>query len=234
MPFYKLTRSDGRDFWSGRIDYACAYRTGEVLWHPLHGKTALDHENDASYFSVATAPSATLGNFIYDPKTPNLVPPCRLFEVEPVGEESAIERLGGHEWRALQALRVTKEHPAELVLGPNHKAVVTFYSTLKALSVTDLKLLALTQRVVSGSEYAQLMSRLIRCSGMYCLAVYLGLVFRYYAKKATGTTKGTVYPALRDALITTSLGIATKGALPEHERVPLIRNWRTVFGEVDT
>lgn len=230
--FYKLTRADGRDFWTGLVDYAAAYRTGSVLRHPLYGYLPPSQAADNTYFSVATAPSATLGNYIFEPDTPNLVPPSRLFEVEAVGKVTPLERFGRHDWRALQAMRVTKEHPAERVLGPNHEAVTAFFAAVKAKSGADLKRLAPSPRVISAQEYLRFMKGLLPYPGMYCLTLYLTLPCRFWALAATGNDTTPAYFAVRDALVTAAWGIATEGVLPRQVTERLTRSWRGVFGPV--
>ena len=67
--YFKATRPDGRDFYTGTVDYAGALASGETLVHPS------PHKRGASgYWSVATVPTDCTG----------MSWPCRLFEVEPV------------------------------------------------------------------------------------------------------------------------------------------------------
>ena len=69
--YYKATRPDGTDFYTGTIDYAAALATGDVIRHP--GKQTWDLPE--SYLSVSVEPADCTG-FEW---------PCRLFRVEPVG-----------------------------------------------------------------------------------------------------------------------------------------------------
>ena len=70
--YYKATRPDGTDFYSGDIDYGAALLSGEVVRHPKAKKV---RDAPATYLSVSVEPADCTG-FSW---------PCRLFRVEPVG-----------------------------------------------------------------------------------------------------------------------------------------------------
>lgn len=106
--YYKATRTDGTDFRTGTIDYAAALDSGNVLRHPDPDLTA-----DASrYLSVATVPTDCTG-FSW---------PCRLFEVEAVGDVAEDDRFPNK--RRVAALRVVRELPAHEALGPQGAEIV--------------------------------------------------------------------------------------------------------------
>ena len=74
--YYKATRPDGRDFATGRIDYAAALASGEVIRHPAAKRV---RDDPRTYLSVSVEPADCIGFFW----------PCRLFCVEPVGRVMA-------------------------------------------------------------------------------------------------------------------------------------------------
>jgi hypothetical protein len=126
--YYKATRPDGRDFYSGTIDYAAALASGEVIRHPSAKKT---RDDPKTYISVSVSPSDCTGFFW----------PCRLFRVEPVGQVMAKLRASPSK-RAASALRVVEELPAWQALGPNGEQVAAFIARLRTLTADEAKLLA--------------------------------------------------------------------------------------------
>ena len=106
---YKATRPDGRDFYSGTVDYAAALLDGTVVEHP-----AFDRKGGAAGYLSVSVSAADCTGFRW---------PCRLFVVEPVG---LAFRVGDDlpNKRAVRALRVVEERPAWEAFGPNGEAVV--------------------------------------------------------------------------------------------------------------
>ena len=114
--YYKATRPDGRDIYSGTIDYAAALRYGTIVRHPRAGRRIA---GDAStYLSVSTEPANCTG----------MRWPCRLYRVEAVGPVGTDPSLP-HK-RTLKALRVVEELPAWMALGPNGEAVAMILDRL--------------------------------------------------------------------------------------------------------
>jgi hypothetical protein len=114
MRYYKATRPDGTDFRTGRIDYAAALASGEVIRHPAPERV----RHDAStYLSVSIEPADCTG----------MEWPCRLFQVEPVGR--AIKGTDFPNKRCVSALRVVEELPAWHALGPNGQEVARFIAS---------------------------------------------------------------------------------------------------------
>jgi hypothetical protein len=125
--YFKAARPDGRDFATGTVDYGAALESGETLRHPSKRKTRND---PSTYFSVSVEPADCTG-FMW---------PCRLFLVEPVGRVTAADDLPNK--RCCSALRVVKELPAHLALGPNGEAVAAFIERLRTLTPEQVKQLA--------------------------------------------------------------------------------------------
>ena len=127
MDYYKATRPDGRDFYSGTIDYAAALASGEVIRHPAKRKV---RDDASTYISVSVSPSDCTG-FSW---------PCRLFRVEPVGRvmTASVSRSK----RAVSALRVVEELPAWQALGPNGEQVAAFIERCRTLTPEQARKLA--------------------------------------------------------------------------------------------
>lgn len=124
--YYKATRVDGTDFYTGTVDYAAALASGEVIRHPANKV----RDQPATYFSVSVRASDCT-NFKW---------PCRLFRVEPVGRVMANLAASPNK-RAVSALRVVEELPAHMALGPNGEQVAAFIERVRALSAEQIRAL---------------------------------------------------------------------------------------------
>lgn len=125
--YYKATHPDGKDFYSGTIDYGAALVSGEVIRHPSKRKV---RDNAATYLSVSTSPSDCTG-FSW---------PCRLFRVEPIGRVGTASDLPNK--RTTRALRVVEELPAWQSFGPNGERVVAFIDACGKLTKDDWRKVA--------------------------------------------------------------------------------------------
>lgn len=121
--FYKAVQQNGRDFYSGRVDYASLCGTGETLpvLPKVIGHYGFDGPQcctgDVYHASVAKADTLIGGSW-----------PCRLFEVEgePVAEEGTK--------RGFYALKVVRELPAHEALGPNGVALLALFAEIESLT----------------------------------------------------------------------------------------------------
>jgi len=104
--YYKATRLDGTDFYSGTVDYAGHLASGRPLKRKPDGRE-LRCCTDAVYHASDTPAETLLGGKW----------PCRLFEVtgRPVDQQK-------HKF-GFRSLRVVREIPAWRALGPNGEAV---------------------------------------------------------------------------------------------------------------
>ena len=128
MTLYKATRPDGTDFKTGTIDYGAALETGDVVRHPSPAEDIGHPYTWASrYLSVATVATDCIG-FRW---------PCRLFEVEAVGEAYRDDFYSNK--RRVAALRVTKELPAHEVFGPQGAEVVEIIARVKRLTEDEAR-----------------------------------------------------------------------------------------------
>ena len=120
--FYKATRSDGTDFYTGLVNYAAALTSGEPL-PELPGGGEFPGEG---WYHLATVPTECVG----------MSWPCRLFEVEPVG---SVHTDTGHPHKiGTTSVRVLREVDAHLALGPQGEHVAALIERCRSLTGDDL------------------------------------------------------------------------------------------------
>ena len=125
MTYFKAVRPDGTDFYSGTVQWAPTQgeipEGGIVVTHP----TSMAWEEDHSTHLCASAAPADCTGFSW---------PCRLLEVEPVGEVYHHKRSK----RSALSWRVVRELPAVEAFGPQGAAVVALLDGLERLDATQL------------------------------------------------------------------------------------------------
>ncbi|MBK8168447.1 MAG: hypothetical protein IPK64_21060 [bacterium] len=121
--FFKATRPDGTDFYTGTVDYAAALASGvpvEASPGPPGGFPG------PGWLHLATVPTACVG----------MSWPCRLFEVEPVGDvhhdEDHPHKVGCRE------VRVRRELPAHEAFGPEGESVVALIERARRLTLREV------------------------------------------------------------------------------------------------
>ena len=124
--FFKSTRLDGTDFYSGQVDYASALASGEPL-PELSGDVEFP---GPGWYHLATVPTECVG----------MSWPCRLFEVEPVGDV-CMDTAHPHKIGA-RSVRVLREIEAHRVFGPQGEQVVTLIERCLTLSAAEVDRLA--------------------------------------------------------------------------------------------
>ena len=121
MTYFKAVRPDGTDFYSGTVQWAPTQgeipEGGIVVTHP----TSMAWEEDHSTHLCASAAPADCTGFSW---------PCRLLEVEPVGE---VYHHAGSKRSAL-SWRVVRELPAVEAFGPQGAAVAALVDGLERRS----------------------------------------------------------------------------------------------------
>ena len=130
MTFYKAIRPDGTDFYTGAVQWAPESgdipADGIIVTYPT---STVWEESHSTHLCASTSPTDCTG-FEW---------PCRLLEVEPVGE---VYRHAGSKRSAL-SWRVVRELPAPTALGPQGEAVVALVDRLERLGATQqIELLA--------------------------------------------------------------------------------------------
>lgn len=122
MTYYKATRPDGTDFFSGKVDYGAALASGEIVSHPSSDQAVANYPD--TYLSISVEPTGTMVGGKW---------PCRLFEVEPVGE--VLDGLSAHPHkRTCTSLRVLREVESWRVFGPNGNDVAAIIERASRLS----------------------------------------------------------------------------------------------------
>ena len=120
--FYKATRSDGTDFYTGLVNYAAALTSGE----PLPELSGDGEFPGRGWYHLATVPTECVG----------MSWPCRLFEVEPVG---SVHTDTGHPHKiGTTSVRVLREVDAHLALGPQGEHVAALIGRCRSLTGDDL------------------------------------------------------------------------------------------------
>jgi hypothetical protein len=130
--YYKATRTDGTDFFTGTVDYAAVCGTGEVIRHPAARRVRND---PSTYLSVSTSEADCTG-FRW---------PARLFRVEPVGRVMGSGKRplrASPNKRAVSALRVIEELPSWRLFGPNGESVVALAERTERLTPDEKERLA--------------------------------------------------------------------------------------------
>ncbi|MGH9187594.1 MAG: hypothetical protein ACRD0U_17555, partial [Acidimicrobiales bacterium] len=113
--YYKATRPNGTDFWTGTV----RYEPGETTRHPTSRRR---HAGDAStYLSVSTVPTDCTG----------MAWPCRLFEVTGIGRSYRYTLYPNK--RGFLAMHVERELPAHQVFGPQGEHVSQLLATCASL-----------------------------------------------------------------------------------------------------
>jgi hypothetical protein len=122
--YYKATRPDGTDFYTGTVDYGAALASGDTI--------RLDSDETEfpgpGWLHLATVPTECVG----------MTWPCRLFEVEPVGE---FHRGEGHFPHKIgcREVRVLRELPAHEAFGPQGEQVAALIERARCLTAAEIK-----------------------------------------------------------------------------------------------
>ena len=120
--FYKATRPNGTDFYTGTVDYAAALASGEPL-PELPGGGEFPGEG---WYHLATVPTECVG----------MSWPCRLFEVEPVG---SVHTDTDHPHKiGTTSVRVLREIEAHRVFGPQGEQVAALIGRCRSLTGDEL------------------------------------------------------------------------------------------------
>ena len=140
--YYKAVRPDGTDFRTGTVQWAPpAGHVGE--WLVRHPTASEIGNHPSRYLSVASVPTDCTG----------MKWPCRLLEVEAVGEVTTPNRALPHK-RAGVAFRVLRELPATMALGPQGEHVAALIGSIRAITGSAAERLALAWDATSDAARA--------------------------------------------------------------------------------
>ena len=136
MTFYKATRPDGTDFYTGTVDYAAALASGD----PTPALSGTGEFPGEGWYHLATVPTECVG----------MLWPCRLFEVEPVGERR--EDTQNHPYKVgCAAVRVVREVDGHVALGPQGAEVAALIEKSATLTADDVRRLGATWDTIWGA-----------------------------------------------------------------------------------
>ena len=141
MTLYKAVRPDGTDFHTGTVRWAPEKgeipADGIVVTHPTSTEWGEDH---STHLCASDEPTDCEG-FEW---------PCRLLEVEPVGE---VYHHARSKWSSL-SWRVVRELPATQALGPQGEAVAALVDGLGRLDTTQLVALDAARDAAGDAAWA--------------------------------------------------------------------------------
>ena len=182
MTYWKATRPDGTDFRTGTVDYAAALASGEPL-PELSGDGGFP---GPGWYHLATVPTECVG----------MSWPCRLFEVEPVGD---VLMASAHPHKiGATAVRVLREIEAHRVFGPQGvqvAALIERCATLTADEVSRLNAARGTARGVATRDATRGIARGIARVAAWDATLY-------------AATPGAARDVARDAARDVALGAA--------------------------
>ena len=122
--YFNAVRPNGASFHDPSFMWAT--EVGGVTYHPTHGRSG-NTSTAAGYLSVSTTATDCTG----------MRWPCRLLEVEPVGDVFTPDPAGLPNKRAGLAFRTVRELPAHEVFGPSGEYVVALVERCSRLTVED-------------------------------------------------------------------------------------------------
>ena len=122
--YFKAIRPDGASFHDPSFMWVT--EVGGVTYHPTHGRSG-NTSTAAGYLSVSTTATDCTG----------MRWPCRLLEVEPVGEVFTPAPAGLPNKRAGLVFRTVRELPAHEVFGPSGEYVVALIERCSRLTPED-------------------------------------------------------------------------------------------------
>ena len=123
MTWWKATRPDGTDFYTGTVDYAGALASGD----PTPALSGSGPFPGPGWYHLATVPTECIGTSW----------PCRLFEVEPDDDLGDYRPRGAYKVGAT-AVRVLAEVDAHVALGPQGVQVAALIARCGTLTADDM------------------------------------------------------------------------------------------------
>ena len=205
--YFKAVRPDGGSFHDPNFKWSL--EPGGTTVHPA------PHRDDASgYLSVATLATACTG----------MQWPCRLLEVEPVGETWVPEpdglpyKVAGHGWRKVG------ERPAHEVFGPYGKQVVAIIDRCKTMTEAEAE----AMRAAWNAERYTTWNVALDAAGDAAWDVV------WDAERYTATDVAwAALDAAWDAERYTTLAYLAKDLITDEHFRLLVAPWESVMGKVE-
>lgn len=210
---FKATQPDGTDFYTGKISYLNALKTGDKLIHPNPG--VLRSGDASGYISISTV-ATDCTSFRW---------PARLFEVEPVGDVWAPSSSMPNK-RAVAELRILRELPAWQLFGPEGERIVELIAKFGACTSSqrvELRAAYLSSRVTFDRAWSAVAGdgRAVRAG---LRAARRALYDRLYGWGVDGAACGAALALLCRPLV--------GDVFTQEEYDTLSAPWRTVMGEI--
>ena len=212
--YYKATRPDGADFYTGTVNYAAALASGE----PLPELSGDGEFPGPGWYHLATVPTACVG----------MSWPCKLYEVEPVG---SVHTDTGHPHKiGTTSVRVLREVDAHLALGPQGEHVAALIERCRSLTGDDLD--RLYAAWVATQDTARIAVRIAAWDAARVAALDAALDAAW--DFAWDTARDAAWVAARDA----ALGLLCRDLIGRHpgwdqDAYDLLTGpWRDVIGPI--
>ena len=190
--YWKAVRPDGTDFHTGRVLWTPpAGHVGE--WVVRHPTASVIGDGASGYLSVASVPTDCTG----------MEWPCRLLEVEAVGEVTTPNLALPHK-RAGVAFRVLREARATEALGPQGEHVAALIRSIPDITRTP------TERVALAWDAAWDAAR----------------------DAAWDAARDAAWDAARDAVRDATLALLVRDLITTEQYDALTRPWRAAVGPI--
>lgn len=216
VTYWKAVRPDGTDFHTGKVQWAPPPgHEGEwIVRHP----TASSIGDDASeYLSVATAPTDCTG----------MGWPCRLLEVEAVGEVTTPNRAFPHK-RAGVAFRVLREVPATEALGPQGEHVAALLSSIPGITGTTAARVALARSAVLDAAWDVSREAALDAAWDASREAALGAARDAAWDASRKASRNATLDAAREAV----WALLVRDLITTEQYDALTRPWRTAIGSI--
>ena len=222
MTYYKAARPDGTSFY----DSTTTWKVGRITRHPNPDTSKGLCSPGVLHISDEPAETLIGGSW-----------PCRLFEVEP---RSALISGDGHKHGCTQ-VKVVKELPAWMALGPNGEAVAAHIERCKTITADEAARLYATRSAAwsatrsatrdAARSATRSATRDAARSATWSAARY---ATRDAARSAArDATRSAAWSAARDAAWYAALALVVRDLISPEQFDILYGPWASVFGVAD-
>ena len=220
--YYKATRPDGADFYTGTVNYAAALASGE----PLPELSGDGEFPGPGWYHLATVPTECVG----------MSWPCRLFEVEPVGDVFMTLR-HPHKIGA-RSVRVLREVEAHRVFGPQGEQVAALIERCRTLSSAELDRLYAARGTARGTAWHAALDAAWDAAWHAALDAARAAAWDAAWDAARAAAWGAAWDAALDAARDAARGLLCRDLIGQHDGWDqdaydlLTGPWRDVIGPI--
>ena len=212
VTYWKAVRPDGTDTHTGTVQWAPP-PGHEGEWIVRHPTASSIGDDVSEYLSVATAPTDCTG----------MKWPCRLLEVEAVGEVTTPNLTLPHK-RTGVAFRVLREAPATEALGPHGEHVAALIRSIPDITRSAAERLALAWD--AAWDVARYVARDAAWDAARAVAWYAA----WDAARAAAWY--AAWDAARAAARDAALALLVRDLITTEHYDTLTRPWRTAIGPI--